>query len=832
MKLKLTARFLIIFLLVGCVPLLILASLSLRSNASVSRDQYGKLLSNAEQTLDKIDRNLFERYGDVQAFAANSLLQTSDNTLQTDRAALVAAINNYVNLYQIYDLGMIVDAAGHVVAVNTVNEQGKPIKTEALIGKNYSAEKWFTDARDGRFLATPTLTGTVVGAPVREPDVAAIFGPDTISMSFSAPIVNKDGKFIGVWRNVAKFSLVEDILFSSYESLARLGLPSTSFDLISSDGTILAELDPATSKSFCRDSSVILKLNLATIGVESAKASIQGKNDCGDDFHVRKQIWLAAGYAKSKGALGYPGLGWSLIVRSPASELLAKVYSANRTVYIATAISILAVLLAAYFIARNIVDPIIACVHAIGKLASGDLTAKVDIQRHDEIGTLASAITTCSTNIREMVRELMRASTDLKSSAATLSSTAAEQAAGAEQTNAQASQVAAAGEQLAANSKAMSGSAGDITQSATSVAAAIEEMSASIQEVARNCAKESEIARKADSQAAQARSLMSQLEAAAAEIGKIVELINRIANQTNLLAINATIEAASAGEAGRGFAVVANEVKELASQSAAAAKDIRSQISAIQQHSATSAHAIGEVASVIAEVSSISDNISAAVEEQSATTSEIVRNLHNVTSATTTLAQNVEHATLGATEVARNISGVSEASDVTAKGAVLMIANATKLSEISKTIESQIARFRTGDAVSAAVSAAAGQTQTLSLHAAITAAISAHSLWKQRLQQAAESGASDFKPENVSKNNLCDFGKWLQSLPPESRNSPNFTEVDTLHAEFHKLAGHILHLAVGDQKQAATAALAPNAELGRLSSRLTQALLQWRDKAS
>jgi hypothetical protein len=142
-------------------------------------------------------------------------------------------------------------------------------------------------------------------------------------------------------------------------------------------------------------------------------------------------------------------------------------------------------------------------------------------------------------------------------------------------------------------------------------------------------------------------------------------------------------------------------------------------------------------------------------------------------------------------------------------------------------IESQIARFRT-DASAAGPTAVAA---VISLPVAITAAISAHSLWKQRLQQAAETGTSEFLPDNVCKNNLCDFGKWLQSLPPEARVSKHFTGVNALHAEFHQLAGQILKLAVGNQQHAAKAALAPNAELGRLSSRLTLAMLSWRDQA-
>ncbi len=348
----------------------------------------------------------------------------------------------------------------------------------------------------------------------------------------------------------------------------------------------------------------------------------------------------------------------------------------------------------ALWITRSITRPIDACVVAMKRLAEGDLTAEVVVNRQDELGVLGKAINTSITNLRQLVGSLTQSASALQRSSRTLSSTAHTQAAAAEETTVQAHTVAAAGEQLSSNSKAMSASATQITQSTTTVAAAMEEMSSSIQEVARNCAQESEIARKADTQARETRLLMGKLEESARQIGKVVELINRIAEQTNLLALNATIEAASAGEAGRGFAVVANEVKELARQSASATEDIRKQVGLIQDNTGASIRSLEEVGKIIGQVSQISASIAAAVEEQSSTTSEIVGTIHGVSTATVTLSQNVKQTAVGARDVARNIAGVSTAAADGAKGAALVSTSANELTALSATLTLLVAKFK------------------------------------------------------------------------------------------------------------------------------------------
>lgn len=126
---------------------------------------------------------------------------------------------------------------------------------------------------------------------------------------------------------------------------------------------------------------------------------------------------------------------------------------------------------------------------------------------------------------------------------------------------------------------------------------------------------------------------IAELEGASEEIGRVVEVINAIAEQTNLLALNATIEAARAGEAGKGFAVVANEVKNLASQTAAATQDISERIASMQQTTASAVEANLRISETIERINSISVAIARSVKEQSMTATAIAASMSDVSAA-------------------------------------------------------------------------------------------------------------------------------------------------------------------------------------------------------
>ena len=192
------------------------------------------------------------------------------------------------------------------------------------------------------------------------------------------------------------------------------------------------------------------------------------------------------------------------------------------------------------------------------------------------------------------------------------------------------SRLLALGESLETLTTQLTIQASDTSEGAQTAAAAVEEMSASVQEIANSATQAVTVAREAVTAAGTASDRVAKLDLSSQEIGVVVKLITSIAEQTNLLALNATIEAARAGEAGKGFAVVASEVKELARETADATQRITQMIGTLQEDSAHVTTALTAITDLIHQISDAQTSIAGAVEEQSATTNEISRSVNDV----------------------------------------------------------------------------------------------------------------------------------------------------------------------------------------------------------
>ncbi len=313
---------------------------------------------------------------------------------------------------------------------------------------------------------------------------------------------------------------------------------------------------------------------------------------------------------------------------------------------------------------KSKVDSMLANVQAAGQ---GDLTTAVTVSGEDAIGAMGKGLGDFLGDLRQRVASIAENADSLAASSEEFAAVAKEMGTHADQTANQANLASAASEQVSRNVQ--------------TVATGTEEMSASIREIAKNASDAARVAAEAVTVAERANQRISKLGESSAEIGQVIKVITSIAQQTNLLALNATIEAARAGEAGKGFAVVANEVKELAKETARATEEIGQKIEAIQGDTQGAVGAIGEISTIIHQINGIQTTIAGAVEEQTATTNEMARN--------------VAEAAAGTNEIAQSITAVAQAAQHTTSGASESERAAGELARMAAELQSLVRRFRT-----------------------------------------------------------------------------------------------------------------------------------------
>ncbi|GGK45673.1 hypothetical protein Ppa06_01540 [Planomonospora parontospora subsp. parontospora] len=322
-------------------------------------------------------------------------------------------------------------------------------------------------------------------------------------------------------------------------------------------------------------------------------------------------------------------------------------------------------LLLGMVISRLVTRSIDRVARVLAALEKGDLTVSADVRSTDEVGTMAQALDKATGHLRETVTVVSRSGNALGEAADELSAISDQITVGAQETS--------RGAEIASTT------AGQVSANVQTVAASSEEMDASIGEIAERATEAARVAHEATAIADAVNRAVAQLGVSSSEIGNVINMITSIAEQTNLLALNATIEAARAGEAGKGFAVVAGEVKDLAQETARATSDISRRIEAIQTDSGTATQAIEQIVGVIEKITAFSTAVASAVEEQTATTNEISRN--------------VTQAATGSSQITESISGVAHAAQLTAAGVDQAQRAAAELSRMSGELRQAVSGF-------------------------------------------------------------------------------------------------------------------------------------------
>ena len=504
-------------------------------SGKVQKQQLQSFESHAISLSDAIGAQFYERYGDVKTFSISPALQSSNH--QT----IVETLNTFSALYGIYDLILIVNKSGKLIATNSKGPDGREINVKALYQKNFSEEPWFKAVLDGKFTEDKDkgFEGTFFEETHLDSHTSEVYGAKRLGNSFSTVLRDQNGTVTGVISNRAGARWFEVAIKDLDRGLKKLGITTAEISLLARDGTLLYDYssnaaDAVPTGSFY-DWRRILKSKILSLDHEAhAKLASKNSNSSTIPIPVNGQNYVT-GFSKVSGPKFVDSIGWSVLVRQPSDskEGLSELFHIRDAFYLALVMVFLSSLLVA---------------------------ARFS-------GSISNRLSNLADRLSNGASEVASTSKTLSVSSGRLSEAATEQAAAIQETAASLDEVSAMLKSASDNanrSREVSKKSHNLAQNGKK---SIQEMIDAITEI--NTSNEL---------------IMRQVETGNQKIGEIIHMIDEISQktkvindivfQTKLLSFNASVEAARAGEHGKGFAVVAEEVGNLARMSGNAATEI------------------------------------------------------------------------------------------------------------------------------------------------------------------------------------------------------------------------------------------------------------------
>jgi methyl-accepting chemotaxis protein len=524
------------------------------------KDKLINLQTTSESLSEDIQDQFFERYGDVKAFSAHFRNMNTSNINGSDN---INYLNQLIDYYGIYNLIMVCDLNGNLLAVNSLSPKGKRINNDNLYKYNYKNTKWFKDVIEKKFLEDEKkgFTNVAFQDPNFSDVIEKSYQNKVFATVFSTFVYNNKGEPIGVLSTHADFYWVESIFIRGYQGFLESSIKTAEFKILNNNGMLIFDYSPFQNngnKDILHDEKKLHVVNLFKEWDIEKNSHLLNDNHREVDNFYNGETYIQV-IKKIVGEKIIDSLGWRLALSVSKDELFSEVNFTKIVFIIAFIILIALTIFISAFLIKNLINDLL------------DLASKMSQGNH----------------------LLKKASLDSSADSQALSAAATEQAASLQETVAAVNEISVMmnkSSEMANLSRKKSDENKEKVREGKNI---VNEMLISINYIKQS---NDEVLR----EFFEGNKRISEIVNLISEIENKTKVINEIVFQTKLLSFNASVEAARAGEHGRGFSVVAEEVGNLAKMSGTASTEISTMLD----------NSLQKVKNIISETKNNIENIS------------------------------------------------------------------------------------------------------------------------------------------------------------------------------------------------------------------------------